>query len=40
MTDALSLIGAIEDVPVSQDLREGVASLQRSGPGHATFADR
>lgn len=24
----------------SQDLQEGVASLKRSGPGHATFADR
>jgi enoyl-CoA hydratase/carnithine racemase len=24
----------------SQDLQDGVASLQRSGPGHATFANR
>jgi enoyl-CoA hydratase/carnithine racemase len=27
-------------VILSQDLQEGVASLQRSGPWHATFADR
>jgi enoyl-CoA hydratase len=27
-------------VILSQDLQDGVASLQRSGPGHAAFADR
>jgi enoyl-CoA hydratase len=27
-------------VILSNDLQDGVASLQRSGPGHATFADR
>ena len=27
-------------VILSQDLQDGIASLQRSGPGHATFANR
>jgi enoyl-CoA hydratase len=27
-------------VMLSQDLQDGIASLQRSGPGHATFNNR
>jgi enoyl-CoA hydratase len=28
------------EVMLSEDLRDGLASLQRSGPGHATFHNR
>jgi enoyl-CoA hydratase len=28
------------DVMLSQDLQDGIASLRRGGPGHATFTGR
>jgi hypothetical protein len=36
----VSHVTAREAVILSQDLQHGVASLQRSGPGNATFANR